>query len=166
MFLFKKTKLNKGFSLVEILIGSSIICLSLILIINLETGISKIGLGSLSRVKAGMLAEEGVVAVRNIRNSSWQNINVLNNDVPYRLYWDQSGNVWRATTSVALIDNNFDRMITFSAVNRDAGTFDVVSSGGVVDYDTRKFVVSVSWQDTSGTSTRSVSSYIYNIYNK
>ena len=166
MFLRKQLKLNKGFSLVEILIGSSIICVSLILIVNLETGISKIGFNSMNRVQAGMLAEEGIISVKNMRNSSWQNISVLNNDIPYRLYWDQSSNGWKATTSAVLIDNSFDRTVTFSAVNRDAGTFDVVSSGGVVDNDTRKFVVDVSWQDYNGTSTRSVSSYVYNIFNK
>jgi prepilin-type N-terminal cleavage/methylation domain-containing protein len=166
MFLKKQLKLNKGFSLVEILIGSSIICVSLILIVNLETGISKMGFNSMKRVQAQMLAEEGVTSIRNIRNFSWQNISVLNNDVPYRLYWDQSINTWTATTSVILIDNSFDRTVTFSAVNRDVTTFDVVSSGGVVDNDTRKFVVDVSWQDDNGTSTRSISSYIYNIFNK
>jgi prepilin-type N-terminal cleavage/methylation domain-containing protein len=166
MFLKKQLKLNKGFSLVEILIGSSIICVSLILIVNLETGISKMGFNSMKRVQAQMLAEEGVTSIRNIRNSSWQNISVLNNDVPYRLYWDQIINTWTATTSVVLIDNSFDRTVTFSAVNRDVATFDVVSSGGVVDNDTRKFVVDVSWLDTNGTSTRSISSYIYNIFNK
>ena len=98
MFLKKQLKLNKGFSLVEILIGSSIICVSLILIVNLEAGISKMGLSSISRVKAQMLAEEGVTSVRNIRKSSRQNISVLNNNVPYRLYWDQSINTWTATT--------------------------------------------------------------------
>ena len=164
---FKKyLKFNKGFSLVEILIGVSIISVSLMLIVNLETGISKIGFGSTSRVQAGMLAEEGVTAIRDMRNYSWQKINVLNNGISYRIYWDQTDKMWKATTSIILIDNKFDRTITFSAVNRDVTTFDIVSNGGVVDYGTRKFVVDVSWQDDKGTSTRSLTSYIYNIFNK
>jgi hypothetical protein len=156
---------KKGFSLVEILIGTSIICLSLILIVNLETGISKLGFASLERVKAGMLIEEGSAAVTNIRDNSWQNINSLNNNTPYRLSWNQTSSSWEATTSHALIDDVFDRTITFYAVNRDV-SFDIVSSGGSLDYGTRKYVVNVSWSDESGTSTKSVTSYIHNIFNK
>ena len=166
MFFKKQSKFNNGFSLVEILVGVSIICVSLLLIVNLETGISKIGYGSMARVQAGMLAEEGITAVRNIRNSSWQNINTLNNNVPYRLYWDQAGKTWQATTSATLIDGQFDRTVTFYAVNRDSTSFDIVQSGGAVDYGTRGFIVNVSWLDNNGTSTRSLTSYIYNIFNK
>ena len=159
-------KINKGFSLVEILVGSSIICLSLILIINLEAGISKLGLESTTKVQAGMLAGEGVTAVMNIRNNSWQNINSLNNDTPYRLYFDQTKDQWTATTSVVLIDNKFDRTVTFSSVNRDTDSFNITTNGGAVDYDTRKFEIDVSWQDGNGTSTKSLTSFVYNILNK
>lgn len=157
---------RRGFSLVEILIGTSIICVSLILIVNLENGISKIGWSSTAKVQAGMLAEEGISVIRNMRNVSWQDINALNNNVPYRVYWNQTSKSWLATTSVMLIDNKFDRTITFYPVYRDINSFDVVSTGGTVDYGTRKFSVDVSWQDNSGTTTRSLTSYIYNIFNK
>lgn len=157
---------KKGFSLVEILIGSGIICLSLILIINLETGISKLGFGSMSRVQAGMLTEEGSAAIKNMRNISWQKIATLNNNTPYRLLWDQGDGSWKTTTYASLIGGKFDRTITFYPVNRDVNTFNVVSSGGGLDPGTRKFVVSVTWNDGSGTSTRSITSYTHNIFNK
>ncbi len=153
--------------MVEVLIGSSIICLSLIFIINLETGISKLGFSSTSRVQAGMLAEEGVSAIINLRNVSWQdNIDSLNNDVPYKLFWDQGDGFWKTTAWANLIDNKFDRTVTFYSVYRDAATFDIVSSGGVLDLGTRKFVVSITWHDDNGTSTKSVTSYVHNIFNK
>ncbi len=166
MIPFKKTKLNKGFSLVEILIGSSIICLSLILIINLENGISKLGLGSTSRVQAGLLVEEGYTAIKNMRNISWQNISSLSDNTPYKLFWDQSDGTWKITTYTNLIDNQFDRTITFYSVYRDVNSFDIVQSGGVLDAGTRKFIINVSWQDSNGTSTRSMTSYVHNIFNK
>ena len=171
MFLDKKTKseknkTNRGFSLVEILIGSGIICLSLILIINLETGVSRLGKGSVSRVQAEMLAEEGVSAIENLRNSSWKdNIDSLSNNVAYRLIWNQYTNSWEATTSLDLIDGKFDRTMTLSSVDRDSN-FNIVKDGdGTVDLGTRHVIVNVSWQDNSSTSTRSLSTYIHNIYN-
>ncbi|MEI6042092.1 MAG: hypothetical protein WCQ00_00790 [bacterium] len=160
------TNLNRGFSLAEILIGSSIICLSLILIINLETGISKLGFGSTQRVQAGMLAEEGVTAINSMRNASWQNIGVLSNNTLYGLYWNQSNKNWQATTTISLVDNKFTRTVVFTPINRDIASFNIVDSGGVPDTDTRGYVVSVSWQENGATSTRSLTSYIHNIYNK
>jgi len=162
-----KNLFNRGFSLVEVLIGSSIICLSLIFIINLETGISKLGFNSTSRVQAGMLAEEGVSAIINLRNVSWlNNIAPLSNNVPYKLFWDQGDGLWKTAAWVNLIDNKFDRTVTFYPVYRNAATFDVVSSGGVLDLGTRKFVVSITWHDDNGTSTKSITSYVHNIFNK
>lgn len=164
---FKRKKLSeRGFSLVEILIGSSIICLSLILIINLENGISKLGFGSTSRVQAGLLVEEGYTAVKNMRNISWQNISTLSDNTPYKLFWDQIDGTWKVTTYTNLIDNEFDRTITFYSVNRDVDTFDIVQDGGVIDPGTRKFTINVSWQDDNGTSTRSMTSYVHNVLNK
>ncbi len=157
---------KKGFSLVEILVGASIISLSLIFIINLETGISKIGFNSVHSVQAGMLVEEGVAAIINLRNVSWQNIVALDNNLSYRLFWDQGDGLWKTTTYANLIDSKFDRTVTFYPVYRDASTFNVVTSGGVLDLGTRKFVVSVTWNDSNGTSTKTATSYVHNIFNK
>ena len=162
----KKTKLNKGFSLVEILVGSGIICLSLLLVIDLETSVSRIGFNSLSTVKANMLAEEGVVAVENAKDISWQNINTLNNNIPYNLVWDDTLSSWQILATSTLIDNKFNRTVTFYPVNRDNYSFNILDQGGSVDFDTRKFIVNVVWFDGSGTSTRSLSSYVYNPINK
>lgn len=157
---------SNGFSLVEVLIGSSIICLSLIFIINLENGISKLGFNSVSRIQSGMLAEEGVAAIINLRNVSWQNIALLDNNVAYKLFWDQGDGLWKTASYANLIDNKFDRTVTFYPVYRNATTFEVISSGGVLDLGTRKFTVSVTWHDDNGTSTKSVTSYVHNIFNK
>ena len=162
----KNNLLNKGFGLVKILVGASIICLSLLLIINLEINISKLGFSATPKVQAGLLVEEGYTAVKNIRNISWQKISSLNNNTPYGLSWNQNNGSWEATTSEVLIDGEFDRTITFYAVNRDAVTFDIVANGGVPDLGTRKFVVSVSWNDNGVTTARTMTSYIHNIFNK
>ena len=166
MFINKKINFKKGFSLVEILVGSSIICLSLVLIINLETSVSRIGFGSLDRVQATMLGEEGVIAIRNMRNSSWNNISSLSDNIKYRIYWSDTSKTWQATTTLILIDNKFDRTVTFYPVNRDVNNFDIVTSGGALDTGTRKFLIEVLWSDSNGTTSKSFSSYIYNIYNK
>lgn len=163
--ILQKMKNKKGFSLVEVLVGSSIICLSLVLIINLQGGISKIGLSSTGWVQAGMLAEEGVAAVQNIRNSSWQNINNLSNGVDYALVWNDTEGAWNSTTTLSTIDNKFIRTFSLSEVRRDSVSFDIINSGGLVDLGTRKFTVNVSWNSGFGTSTKTMTSYIYNIYN-
>lgn len=172
----KNNKLfGRGFSLVEVLIGSSIICLSLIFIINLETGISKLGFNSVSRIQAGMLAEEGVAAIINLRNVSWQNIATLDNNVPYKLFWDQGDGLWKTAAWANLIDNKFDRTVVFYDVYRSPLTYEIVPPPNgwflltdipVIDPGTKKFVVTITWHDDNGTSTKSVTSYVHNIFNK
>jgi hypothetical protein len=107
-----------------------------------------------------MLLDEGAEALRLMRDDGWTtNIASLTVDTPYRLAWN---NAWTATTSTALIDNYFDRTFTLSSVSRDASSYDIVSSGGTADTNTKKATVSVSWNDGSGTTTKSVELYLYN----
>ena len=56
--------------------------------------------------------------------------------------------MWKTTPFANLIDNKFDRTVTFYSVNRDNATSDIVPSGGVFDPGTIKFVVNVTWKDT------------------
>ena len=167
MIFKNKSKFNRGFSLVEILVGTSIICVSLLLIVNLESGVSRIGYSSAARVQAGMLAEEGIVAVQNMRNRSWDMLTDLSNDTPYHIVWNDNLGTWSISFSPILIDNKFDRTITFYEVKRDSSSFDITSStgpGSVTDVGTRKFTINVAWDSGFGTSTKSMTSYIYNIY--
>jgi Tfp pilus assembly protein PilV len=162
-------KRNKGVSIVEVLIASAIIMTSVVSIMGVYGGLTSIAIRNTSKVQAGMLLDEGAEALRFMRDVSWNtNINPLINGTTYTLYWDHtvSNYGWRATTTKDLIDDQFDRTFVLSAVNRDATTFNIVSSGGILDTGTRRATITVSWFDGVATTSKSIVMYLFNTYNR
>ena len=104
----------------------------------------KTALSNGEALKAVYLAEEGIENIRFLRDVSWStNISGL--------------------TSLSTTIDNFYRTVTLSEVNRDANS-DIVSSGGTVDINTKLVVSSVSWWNGVSTTTKSISTYITNLY--
>lgn len=160
---------KRGVSVVEVLIASAIIMTSVVSILGVYSGLTSISLRNTSKVQAGMLLDEGAEALRFMRDVSWNsNISPLTNGNTYWLYWDYSTSTygWRATTTRITIDDQFDRSFVVSAVNRDATTFNIVSSGGTLDTGTRKATITTSWFDKTATSSKSIVMYLYNTYNR
>ncbi len=100
--------------------------------------------------------------VKGLRDASWTgNIASQTNDTPY--YLDFVNSAWALTTTLLLIDSKFSRTVTFSAVGRNSSS-DIVASGGTSDPNTRKVTVVVSWPLGGITATRSIETYITNIF--
>ncbi len=154
---------KKGLTVIEVVVASAVFAAAVVGIVGAYNYFSRVAYRNTASVQAAFLAEEGVEAVRIMRDSSWtNNIANLSNGVNYRLTWN--GTRWGTTTAVSLIDNQFDRTVSFSAVYRD-GAFDVVTSGGTLDTGTRKVTVSVAWYlPDIGTSTKTVEAYVSNIF--
>lgn len=148
--------------MVEILIASGILGIVMITVINVYHSLAALSLQNTEKIQSAFLLEEGVEAVRVMRDAGWAaNIVSLTVDQPYYLRFQDS--TWTATTAPQIIDG-FDRTVTFSNVMRDAD-FNVVSSGGTVaDASSRKATVSISWATRLGTSTGSVDTYISNSF--
>ncbi len=154
----------RGMSLIEVIVGAAIMASSLVAIIGLYGGLTSLSLRTTPRVQAAMLLEEGAEIVRLMRDSGWTSqIGTLTNGTPYRLIW--SSNAWRATTTASAIDGLFDRTVTLAAVNRDATSYNIVSSGGALDTGTRRATITVSWPDGAATTSKSVQLYIHNSFN-
>lgn len=151
-------------SLVEVIVGAAIIGTAMVAIVGIFGGLSKLSYRNTARIQATMLAEEGIEALKTMRDAGWtSNISSLNTSgTTYRLFW--SGSAWKATTSSSLIDNMFDRTFVVTPVNRDA-SFNVISSGGSVDTNSRNVVVTVSWRDDNATTSKSLEDYIFNSFN-
>ena len=164
----KKINLQKGTGLAEILVAVSIFSIVLGFLVtasNLYLG----GSGeSLRNAEGAYLAQEGIEAVKTIRDANWSNISSLTAGTNYYLYFDTSSstnNVWKATTTVSSL-SPFARTFKVSAVNRDSNG-NIVTTGGSLDANTEKVVVSVSWKselgNVIGTTTKTLSTYIANI---
>lgn len=151
-----------GFGLIEIIAGVAIIS---IFIFGL-TAVSRLALRlnekNVQNIKAGFLLEEGIEAVKILRDGGWTaNIAALGVNVPY--YFDFNGSAWKATTTNVFIDGVFERRFIVADVLRDASD-DIASLGGP-DPNTKKISISVSWLARAGTTTETLSTYITNLFN-
>jgi len=153
---------NKGFSLLEIVIASAILLLVTVTVFSSFATALSVSSKNTASLQAAFLLEEGHEALRNMRDWGYSTyIGSLSNNTPYRLAWES--NHWMATTSTALIDGKFDRTFTLNTVNRDA-SHNIVASGGSVDANSKKVTVSVSWRSGNSTTTRTMESYVSNIF--
>ncbi len=162
-----RKNLQKGSGLVEILVAIFIFSIILGALINASSAYFSGAGANLLSTKAAYLAEEGIEAVKTIRDSNWSNISTstLEDNTDYYLYFDTSSstnNIWKATTTASIIDNNFVRTFKVNSVNRDANGR-IISSGGTIDAYTKKLTVSISWVSNNSTTTKSLSTYITNI---
>lgn len=156
-------KINKGFSLVEVLVVVFIATLSIFAVWKVYTLFIKISLSNPASFRASFLAEEGIEAVKFMRDSGWgSNIATLSVGTPYTLIFD--GTTWKATTTPLFIANKFDRRISVADVYRD-GLGNIAGSGSL-DLNTKKILVEVSWQKEAGaTTTKTITTYVSNIFN-
>lgn len=159
----KKLSKSKGVSLIEVIIASSIIATISIVVFSVFTLMNTQATQNTNLVQASMLVEEGVEAIRSMRDFGWSsNITTLTSGTTYGIAWN--GTRFVSTTPGSFIDSKFDRTFVLSDVNRDSD-FNIVLSGGTLDTGTKKVVVTVSWRQNNATTTKSLESYIFNSFN-
>ena len=155
-----KIKFKKGIGLVEVLVAVfifTIILSSLILVSNMYLS----GAGdNLRATQAAYLAEEGIEAVKTIRDNSWSNISNMDIKTDYYLTFNTDLSIW-ATTTTKIYNDVFLRSFILENVIRDINGR--ISDSGVVDPKTKKLTVSVSWYGKTGTTTKSLKTYITDI---
>lgn len=153
---------KSGFGLVEIIIGVAIISASLFSLAAVSQISLRLAQTSRQNIKAGFLLEEGVEAVKFLRDAGWDtNIASLTAGVPY--YLNFNGTSWESTYVNSYIDGVFERSFVIEDVYRDAN--DDIAESGDFDLNTKKISVFVSWETPTGTMTKSISTYITNIFN-
>ena len=138
--------LKNGFGLVEIIIACAMATAALV-------GFSQVGILALRllnrekvNLEATLLAQEGLEAVRSVRDESWTAVaSLTDTQNPSLRYYPvvQNGKWVLTTTSPGLINDTYDRFVQFEKVSRDASDR-IVASGGTDDVGTRKVTAHAS----------------------
>ena len=102
------------------------------------------------KVKALEFAQEGIEAVRSMRDGSFtDNISVLTFGSTY--YAVISGGKWTLSASnPGVLSGKFTRTVVVNNVSRDIND-NIVTAGGTNDPKTKKVVVTVSWGNPAKT---------------
>jgi len=152
-----------GFTIVEAIVAAAI-CLGVVLGIAGAFSLTlRSSLGNSARLQAAFLEEEGLEAARILRDSGWTS-NIASHAAGTPFYLTFDGTTWKATTTNAYIGATFERTIVIDNIYRD-GSKNIVQSGGTLDANTKKVTVTVSYRQGSATTSRSLSTYLTNIFN-
>ena len=158
----KKYNHEAGFSLVEVVVASAIISISLVAIIQITGSALAFSRQANNVYVASTYLEEGAEAMRTIRDNGWTNISSLSSSSTYYLNFNNSTNTWSLSTASSTV-GIYTRTISVTPVMRDSN-FDITMGSGTTDTNTDKVTVTVSWKESSGTLTRSLSFYLSNIF--
>ena len=147
--------------LIEVIIGASILTVGILVLIGSYSTFVSFAFSNQKNVEASYLLEEGLEAMTFLRDKGWAtNIVPLSTATTYYLNWN--GSYWATTTTPQYVDGEYLRSINIYDVRRD-GT-DKIASSGTVDPSTRLFTATVSYFQGHATTTRSISTYIADIY--
>lgn len=140
-----------GVTLVEVVIGISIIAIAVVAIGYSVTQYVEARAALLNDAKAAYLAEEGYEIIRALRDTDWNTIEGLALDTTY--YLDVSATTIGVTNTAEVIDGSFQRSFIVRAVYRNASD-DIVTAatpGATIDDGSREIEITVS--GPSGDST-------------
>jgi Tfp pilus assembly protein PilV len=152
-----------GMSIVEVLIGSTIIVTGILALSGTFTQYVNYALTHEMTIQATYLAEEGLEAVTFLREKSWSTyVQPLSTTTIYYVAWDSNALFWRATTTPQYVDAAFLRSFTITDVKRN-GSDDIATSGTYDPY-TKNITVTVEYNEGSATTTKTMQTYITNLY--
>ena len=151
---------NKGMSLVEVVIASSIMLIVVLASSSAYNAYVKYAFANESNVQAGYLLEEGVETIVFLRDRGWTSyIATLTPGTTYYLYFD--GTYWTSTTTPQYVDGQFLRSFTLANVNRDSN--DDIATSGTNDPNTKLVTITLNYFQGHATSTKTLSTYVANI---
>lgn len=157
-----KTK-ERGFQITEAVVAVAVFSLAGLTLLSVYGAFFTASTEAKDNIRAAFLGEEGLEAIRSIRDDSFNgNISPLSGVGSRYLYFDSVANKWRATTTAQIEDGMFYRTFTVSPVYRDANNDIAVS--GTEDPNIKKIIVSVAWNKKEATTTKSFTSYLSDIF--
>lgn len=154
----KQKNTSNGFGLIEIVVGVSILAVSLVGIGTVAQRSLMLSRQALQETQANFLLEEGSEVVRFFRDTSWTNISNLSTTTTYYLTY---GSAWATTTTPNKIDGIFTRSVTVTDVKRDVN--DDIASSGTYDAGTKKINIALSWLNGIAVSNKTVQFYLTDI---
>ena len=152
---------NKGISIIEVIVASAIIAISVVGIVTALQAFLLISLDNTEKTQAALMLEETSEVVQYIRDKGWSaNIEVLDSQVEYYIVWN--GLDYSLTNTPQIEKQKFTRKLIFEEVERDSN--DDITSSGTLDTGTRKVVVTIEWSNSRGDQSVSSEFLIHDVY--
>lgn len=153
---------DQGFAMIEIVIATALISVLTLALVSVTQKSLELADRSLRQTQASFLLEEGVEAVKTIRDESWLSIEDLTVGTEYYLYYDTISDTWSLSETPNTIDD-FTRKVFFSTAYRD-GSDDLIVGSGTEDPSARLVNVFVEWASIGGDVSKELSFYLIDLF--
>jgi len=157
---------TQGITFVEILIASAVMLMLTGTIITTYISYMTAYRNTTHTITASYLLEEGVEAVKTIRDRSWEHeiAPLSTNGTHHHLSFSTTTLRWNTTSTPEYSNDTFKRWFTLETVQRDSN--DDIASSGTIDDGSRKLTVTVAWPQGMSTSTKEITTYITDIHSQ
>ena len=158
---------RQGFGIFEIIIASAIIVGAVVALINILVLSKYTAEFSTQKIQAAFLLEEGVEAVKFIRDTGWnQNIVPLLINTDYYLVFSTSTSVWTiGSAPIPAIDGIFTRSFRVEHVSRDASSnIETSYNPANLDLETKKIIMRVTWPFKGQNKTATLETYLVDLF--
>jgi hypothetical protein len=153
---------KKGISIVEIIIASGIIGISVVGIMGAIQVYLKIVYQNTRETQAVLYLDETAEILQYLRDVSYEdNFESVIENQEYTVFWNGTG--YQLATTTITLPYEMNRSIQFFDVERDSSD-QIVESGGDVDVDAKKALITVSWPYNNEAKSVSAEMLIHNIY--
>ncbi|PJE76219.1 hypothetical protein COV04_00495 [Candidatus Uhrbacteria bacterium CG10_big_fil_rev_8_21_14_0_10_48_11] len=151
-----------GFGLIELVVVLGLTALMVPSMLQFSFFVTKVMGEQQRKVEAAYLAEEGIEAVRTMRDSSWTDA-IVPLSLATSYYPVLVGDSWTLNASdPGVLLGRYTLTITLDAVSRDASSNIVAppAVGGMNDDGTRLVTSTITWNDEGTPSSFSVQAYV------
>src|SRR3989344_3633729 len=121
-----KTNSSRGFMLIEVVVFSAIVALSVVAFTAVAQKSIYLSRQALRGAQAAFLLEEGAEVARLVRDEDWENIAGLDAETDY--YPLFADNAWTLSVSPSVV-GIFTRKVNTESVNRDPSNDDIAETG-------------------------------------
>ena len=152
-------KNTKGIGLVEILIVTAVLGVGLLAVISFLIYSRGVTFQVARTTEATTIAEEGIEAVRSIRDEVWGSVLTAGTYYP-----EVVSDKWTLNAvDPGPINNLYTRTVVIEDVGRDVTTDHILISGGTNDPNTKKVTSSVTWTENGRNKQVQLIAYITNL---
>lgn len=145
--------------LIEVVVGAAILATVALAFFGSTSALGTLHERNMLYIKGDLLAEEGIEAMRLVKDSGWNNLASLPSGTPRYLLLGSAG--WSITTTPEIVDGLFYRTVKVYQVFRDASAN--ISVTGTPDPNTILLESNVAWSYHTATSTVTYKAYVTNM---
>jgi len=162
-----KVYLNKhkeGFALIEIMVSTAAGILILVSFLTLAMQAKKISRINSEKLRATLYLREAIEIAKDLEISNWSELSEPACAAPLTCHPEIVAGAWQLLANEETLDNGFfRRSLSVFPVYRNRLEFpnEIVTTGGVLDPDTKKVRTDISWTDEFGAKTMNLEIYVH-----